>query len=235
MPSRFSPQADNSLLRSQRNEVFTSITNGGLNPQDFEFKDYLHPNTSNLISTLTHKPTGYVFVFDTDQGNFLAIRTPGNERRCETQAFKNWNGLLSYFIEWVSILEREIKAPDLWEMLRTGAINLEKGPSTTEENSTFTPKEQKEITTRIIEIRTYIQTTYSPPENQLNNINRKLDILIDETKRQGREAWKYTAIGIIASVITTLSITPEQGQILWLYITGKLSEVISNVRSVLPK
>lgn len=234
MPSRCEPRGNYTLLNSQRIVTLTIIRNGGLNPLEFEWTNTLTDN-NNLISAVSHKPTQFAFIFNTDLGAFIGLRTPGDGRRIDSKEFTSWNGLLAYFSEWISLLKREIEAPDMWNMLSTGMIDLELEPSTIEQNSTFTPEEQKAITTRLTEIRAYIQTTYSPTEHQLNIINRKLDLLICETKKQGRETWKYMAIGIIANVITALSITPEQGQMLWHYIIGKLSEAVTTIRLAFPK
>ncbi len=182
-----------------------------------------------MVSALFHKPSGFLFVFNTELGGFNAIREPGREHRSESKNCKNWDGILDYFVEWTSILKREINTPDLWEVFKTTGINFTLEPSTTELNSGFTPEEQGALTTQLIEIETYIQTTYALTTEQLNIISHNLDLLRSEVGKLGRDTWKYTAIGIIFTIITALGIPPEQGQILWHYITGKLSEVITNI------
>lgn len=223
---------DFTLTKPQANEVLTAIKHIPLNPHEFELSQIQKEDTKNLISVITHKPTQYKFVFDTDNNRFTGFRTPGQGHKIEYCGCRDWYELLRYYRQWLMILKHEIETPDLWELLQQEVIQLK---ITTEANTPFTLKEQEAIITQISIIKTHIETNYSPTQQQLNTINHKLDLLLDETKKQGREAWIHTAIGITASVILTLALPPEQAQLLWQYITSKFSEAVSIIRLALHK
>ena len=57
--------AQRPILRSQANEVFESIRSTGLDPSEFAWSTQLSPAMYVIeVSKLTHKPTGYYFLFD---------------------------------------------------------------------------------------------------------------------------------------------------------------------------
>src|SRR5690348_13826394 len=100
MPSRYESPSNYTLIKTQRNEVFTQIRNANLNPQDFELID--HPSeTGNYITVARHKPTQYLFIFDTDLGGYIGHRTPGNQTRVEKRDCLSWSRLLLFFAEWL--------------------------------------------------------------------------------------------------------------------------------------
>ena len=112
MPSRYEPRGNYTLFNSQRNETLTIIRNTGLNPLEFEWTNILTDN-NNRISAISHKPTQFAFIFNTDLGAFIGRRTPDVGGRIDSKEFTSWNGLLAYFSEWISLLKREIEAPDM--------------------------------------------------------------------------------------------------------------------------
>jgi hypothetical protein len=84
---------------------------------------------------------------------------------------------------------RVIHAPDLWASLPQENELLSIDPAEAV-NTPFTADEQVQIKKTIEEIRAYITSTYTISSEPLAKVNRKLDYLIDASRRVGRIDWK---------------------------------------------
>jgi hypothetical protein len=232
------PLIDGRLLTTQKNDVFRLIQQEQLNPSEFEWNE-LRTDYA-IISVLRYKATEFFFAFLVEPPDFIGVRRPGSNLRHERSLpFSRWILLLGYVAEWTIFLKNEIQAPDLWSSLNQELHYFQELQDLQSEslnsNTVFTPQEQQAIANRIQEAKAYIKGQPSITEQQAKYINEKLDFLVDSSKRQSRQDWMFLAIGVVTTILVSLSLSPEQGKTLFHFITSTFSLIAGNVRTFLNK
>jgi hypothetical protein len=200
------------ILKSQANEIYQAIRDAGLDPMDFKWGKRKSKNVSNLlVSELIHRPTGYFFVFDFTiaQLSFCMIRFPGLEAKWDEKFIDSWVSLLGGFNEWLTCIEREIKASDLWAAISQKTQLTEVASSSDITNEPFTPEEQEKIAVSIHEIKKYIITTHDPKGERAENVSNQLEYLVDASKRLGCKDWITIAIGVFFNIAVGLVLNSE--------------------------
>ena len=116
---------DVTLLKTQKNDVFGTLSLAGLRPGEFDWctkmvTRYDCGQTNYTISVLTHVVTGYFCEFWPSGGlNY----SPGEERAVDfRQVVGGWYEIRNSLDTWVQCLKRELRAPDPWAALREDSI-----------------------------------------------------------------------------------------------------------------
>jgi hypothetical protein len=182
---------DSDLLQSQRNDVLLTVRESGINPLEFQLLEEAH-----LYPKLVHTPSVFFYQFGTSH----VVFSPGAETQQQEVDKLKWVGKLELLSIWLTYLQREINAPDLWASLAQERELLGAEPAGAV-NTPFTADEQVHIKRTIEEIRVYITSTYSLAGEPLAKVNRKLDYLIDAATRLGRIDWKNIFVGALVSLI----------------------------------
>jgi hypothetical protein len=208
------------LLQTQNNEVLLTVRQSGMNPLEFELVEH-----SNV--RLIHKPSKILFIF----GENVATFSPGAEAQYQTIANLNWAGKISMLEICLGYLMRVIHAPDLWASLPQENELLSIDPAEAV-NTPFTADEQVQIKKTIEEIRAYITSTYTISSEPLAKVNRKLDYLIDASRRVGRIDWKTIFVGALVGLVLERLIPAGSGFQQLIGIAGYLlRHVFGNVIS----
>ncbi|MFC2170435.1 hypothetical protein ACFLQJ_00490 [Calditrichota bacterium] len=199
------------LTKIMKNEVFQLIENNGLDPTEFEW--YVVTSNHNVdlqVSRLIHENTGYFFDFDFKRGSHWSKFSPGIGRRIEEEYPGSWDLQLDNCRLWLSQLNAEKTAPDLWNQLPTYHIteNVQIDPGVG--NEPFSAFHADQILKGIEEIKSYLKDEAEIEKHFLSQANEKLDDLADATKRLGRKDWFHKAVGVINIVSTLLKLNPDQ-------------------------
>lgn len=187
---------DHRLLKAQRNEVLILVKQADLDPMDFAWEESEQPEDGATLRfhRLVHKPSSYACIF----GKGFVEYSPGPNSQESFEMHPDWIDRLAGVNRWLSYLKREVETPDLWASLAQEKEMLGAEPVEAV-NTTFNAEEQVQIKQAIEEIRVYISATYSLASEPLATVNRKLDYLIDASKRLGRIDWKNI---FVAALIT---------------------------------
>jgi hypothetical protein len=196
------------LLKSQMNDVFLLIKAAGLNPTEFAWKEEEQereneygPSTTVQLHRLVHKPSGYSLLF----GELFLSYTPGSETKGDYVGRVNWAGKQEAVGKWLTYLKREIDTPDLWGSLADERGLLDFG-SSTGDNSPFSEAEQIQIKLAVEAVRSYITKTQTLSEANLQNVNARLDYLIDASKQLGRIHWKDIFVSTLLAIAWQLAL-----------------------------
>ena len=216
------------LLKTQRNAVLSVLQGNGLDPVEFDWGEEVVEKVVGweaeaAVSTLTHGPTGYRFLFDMRGQTFWAQYSPGREKPRAYESCDGWEELRYHVVEWAQSLKGELDAPDLWAAVaQSKALPA---AAAAEENTPFTPEEQQRLVSVVVEIENRFSTTrdFSPKEKQY--LHSEFEYLQGALTRQGRKEWLYTAVGVVASAIISLALSEHAGPLMrfvWSQISNAL-------------
>ena len=113
---------------------------------------------------------------------------------------------------WLNEVKRDLEIPDLWAELRREAELLGGASNAVDENTPFTPEQQKEIAGRLQELVEYARRTYSLSEPEMQILSAKVDYLVGAADRIGRIDWRNAFAGVILGFILTAALSPESAR-----------------------
>jgi hypothetical protein len=87
------------------------------------------------------------------------------------------------------------ETPDLWAELQGQKELLEGATDPALENTPFTSDERDGIARQLNELREYVSRAYSLSGPQLEDLDSKVDYLVDASSRLGRKDWLNACIG----------------------------------------
>jgi hypothetical protein len=98
------------VLDSQTREVEASITEAGLNVDDFKFTSVKSPTFKGaaLVHAGSVRRENYYFNFDNHGGKFVSQWSPAKETVTDEKGFSNWKEQLGQFQTWLLFLKREL-------------------------------------------------------------------------------------------------------------------------------
>ncbi|MFE1626239.1 hypothetical protein ACFLFF_05765 [Brevibacillus reuszeri] len=210
------------LLQSQKNSLLEFIKSENLEPFNFVWEKKLSKfGLGNYVPIIRYKNTEFYFMFDQESGKHYALFSPA-EDSIRGEAYPGaWEGQVSRFKDWLKFLYREVTQTDLWAEIHKYQFSDMQFADV--ENEPFTVPQVEVLTTGVNGIRQYIGQNKLATEEQMVQINKKLDYLIDGTKRQGKKDWLHTCLGVIVSVSVSLALAPEQTEALWQILKNSIS------------
>jgi hypothetical protein len=79
----------------------------------------------------------------------------------------------------------------------------------TDDNSPFTPQEQKGIAERVAAIKADAQSRYRLTDQQMLVLEAKLDYVVEASKRMGRLDWRNLAAGVVLDMVREAALPTE--------------------------
>lgn len=216
------------LLKSQKNQIFNIIQSRGLTTFNFEWKySKLDADSTYQAPCLLYKDTNYYFVFDyLENMSSYAIRySPCDDKPFFYDFGMNWNSIYQHVDSWVYYLKREVEEPNLWEEINKyselGGIQykIEK------ENELFNIQQAHQITVGIDNIRAYLLETVIIEED-INEINKKLDSVVEKLNTMGKVDWMNQFVGTVINLSMSLMLNPEQGNAIMSIFKSALNGII---------
>jgi hypothetical protein len=220
------------LSRSQRNDVFASITEVGFRPTDFalypfEAKDELlrHDASESFFSWGARRShLGGVMSVDVD------ARIERGERESFTPMESEWPTVLRV---WLTKLKQELETPDLWAALEENRDAIE-APSTEDENTPFSATERAEITKQLAEVKAYAVKACDLSEGQMRVLGKHLDDLAEATGRMGRVDWRTLVYGALLGDIVQGVLPPEAVRSVLMMLLQSVAHLFGHPLPTLP-
>lgn len=220
----------NIVLNSKRNEVYEQAKARGLNPSEFVWEERASKFINHtMVSVLTHRPTGFYYIFDIKGGLHWAEYSPGPEYAIEQILIGSWESQFRYVVKWLDYLKIEIESPDIW-----GAISQESelldATVSDDDNSPFTKNEKEDIFTGLKEIKQYLIDAH-----QINAelVESRLKYLEEATDRLGRKDWINILFSIIIGIILNATVSPESAREIFRFISVVFGEFIKHPQLLL--
>lgn len=192
------------LLRSQKNQAFVMIREAGLEPEDFQWFE-----VGDAVR-LIHIPTDYYFEFDSNRGKWNIQHFPQDSIGLVAYhgIQEEWTDVLSIFGNWISIVQREHLAPDLW------AISQEEKKLIAEhiddlENSPFSNDEKLRISAAIKELKEFLVASGQHSDSQIQFIITRLQHLEEASHRLGRKDWITLTMGTLTNIVVGAALAPD--------------------------
>jgi hypothetical protein len=224
-----------SITRSQLNSLLKSLLEAGVNPDLLEFgdKESLKGLTVKLPLKLQVAGGGlffevsYEFAPKQNVFCFKAYFFPGSRSaNPESESFLAWDYLVPQFANWATRVRSELNEPDPLLLIDQGSMLLGSIPD--ENRSTadkFSNNDLSTIHRSLTQIRDFLIAEAHPSEQQIASIDERLCYLAESARTQDKKAWAYTAIGVMFTMATALTLSPEQGH----KLLGLTSELIKTL------
>jgi hypothetical protein len=203
-------EAHHVLLKSQRNQIFTTLQDRGFVPTGFELQDF--PIDNRKAVRLVQKKTKYSLVIVFRPGHaipFLTLISPGEELSHETQECYDWSHVIENLEYWLSNILRETEAPDLWSGLEGGSQLLQDATNQPSDNLPFAQAELPEVRRALEEIKTHVIKTYELTETQRKVVDERFDHMEEAARRMGRKDWLGIVISNLLGVAYSLALNGD--------------------------
>ncbi len=172
------------------------------------------------IPTIIHKPSEFRFEILPyhNQNYFCGIKySPGKENLFDENLCRSWSDLKIKFSNWLDFVEREFIQIDEWSLIEQEVNQNELLQIQSFNNEAFLDFEKEIVKNRIKALRNkFYELGFA--NSDLDFINEKLNLLIENTERLNKFDWKSLFLGTIISIIIQLSISQEQGHQIWRFI-----------------
>lgn len=198
---------DRTLLRSQRNDIFQAIQKVGLTPSDFTFTEVKSQFTDSTVSRFTYNHEPFYFIFDNymdrdDQFSWDCFACPHFDRRKPYECVRyTWVEILSEATTWLSVVQREVTAPDLWLSLAQEKELTKAAAEESEENLPFSDSEKKRIAQGLHEIKQHILLSQKLSKDHQEFVSARLTHLEEAASRMGKKDWITLAVGTLTNIV----------------------------------
>ena len=221
--------AENTILRSQKNEIFEIIKKYGLNPSEFKWIQINSQNGSiTKADKLFHQPTEHYSIFEFVDNKHWAEYSPGpNKTKNVRYIVASWNSQLNNVEDWLNNLKKELM-PDLWEAFSKENI-LDESNFSSENDDPFTKIEQEQISKRLNEIERYLKSIQNLSKDQEKFIRERFLYLEESSKYQNKRDWLYTAIGVFFTIVVGVGMAPQAANDWFYFISHTLSNVFDKL------
>lgn len=188
------------LLKQQRNEVFNTLQEKGLEPADFSWDS----------ARLNYLDGRYFFQFDID--NRLCFFSPGYKKPVQYISIESWNRQIFCMKAWIMYLEKEMATPDLWAEVEEYKSILSLAPGEQLANKPIPQNEVEKIEAKLQLLAEKIEQQFELDEEQKQFVRSKLNYLADAAKRQPLRDWQNIAASVFLSIALNLVLEPEKAQ-----------------------
>jgi hypothetical protein len=184
------------LLKTQKNELFDLISQVGLLPTLFHFKEYIFAGDESYVTEINVEGTHYFFRLREDFGhNFTLNYSPALDAvEREMKRLSGWNEAITHFAWWLQSLKQEMETSDKWQEAFQVAQQATLGADEIED-SRFTKEELTRIESAFADIRQQLTHHSSITEKELGAINSKLEYLLEEAKTRKKREWRMLFYG----------------------------------------
>jgi hypothetical protein len=193
------------MQKWKRNQIFEAIQSVGLDAKDFDFED------GDAGVQIKHKWSDSYFIIGGDPGHYVGRYVVGDSSDWQYEVY-TWESIIRRVSGWVEEVKRDLETPDLWAELQRETELLVGASNKANENTPFTPEEQKEIVGQLQEMAEYAKRRYSLSGPEMQILNAKLDYLVRAAGRLGRIDWLNVFAGVILGFILTAAVPPESAR-----------------------
>jgi hypothetical protein len=204
------------LVKYQRNDIFRAIESAGLEPREFDLSD------DDAEARIKHRWAESYFIIGGDAGHYAGHYVVGDGVDWPYEVY-SWRALMERVSRWLGEVKHDLETPDLWAELRSDTELLVATSDETRENTPFTPAEQKEIARALQELGEDAKSTYALSAAQEQELDAKLDYLVDAAGRLGRTDWRGVFVGVMLSLVLSGALPPESVRVTSLWLSFEAS------------
>lgn len=198
------------LTKLERNEIFRAIAASSLDPDECT----LNQNDNEVLITHTNSGSTFKFTFvGTGHVDIYAVQSDvvdGHHLRFQT-AYEI-DSVTPFITEWAEEARVTFDTPDLWAEMRRSRELIAATQRADFSNAPFTQDEQQQIAALLQEIKKQVSEQFELTNEQMAQVNEKLDELSEASTRMGRKDWLIIALGTIAALIITATVLPGIGE-----------------------
>lgn len=193
------------MVKWKRNQIFETIQGTGLDPNDFDLKE------GNDELRIKHKWSDSYFIIRGTPAQYTGSYVVGDGPTWPYDAY-SWEAIIPRVSSWLEEVKRDLETPDLWTDLQREADLLGGASDEANENTPFTPEEQKEIVERLQKLAEYAMSKYSLSGPQIEILHTKIDYLVAAAGRLGRTDWRGVFAGAILGFVLSAAFPPESAR-----------------------
>lgn len=220
-----------------------SLLNSRLDQTVFEFSNEFSKDlfAFQLPLGLTHRDSGFNFIVDFETGEwdmpyFTVQSFPSTNYENRLMYVGDWDEVMRQFDSWLEKVRKELSQPDSWLLLNEGKVLTDSIPSAGASLERFNDEELSRVTGLLDSIRGLLISEARPTEDQLKLIDEKLSYLGESAKRQNKQDWAHTAIGVVVTIAIGLAMAPDQANKLFQLSSALLRAIflktINNIRDL---
>ncbi len=208
------------LLRTQRNEVFTILEQAQLDPAEFEWTELTKIRIpgcidEGIVSVLVHRPTGFRFEFDLrDRDMFWCTFAPALDAPERHAQAAGWAGVRGYVNMWAASLGCELDAPDLWAGVIRGN-ELGSAASRVPDGEELDDAARRAAVNAVGAVERFLESHLTSQGAQAALIRGELQYLRESTEKMDKKAWMHTLVGVLFTIVVSLALAPDQARALF--------------------
>lgn len=209
---------------SQRNAVFRAVESFGFDPGDFEWQVAASPIRPNdTIDSLVHLSSGYHFAFEYNTNRYdpadrMSLFSPGPDSPRVVTPAMGWDEQIQHVYIWLRSLAREVSTVSLWDTF--GREPTRELATANLSDSKLNKEQRQEIEVRVQTVRLYLRANVDDPDRRAR-AEKKLDELIDASKRLGKKDFANVALGLLMTIAVEAALDPDRAQhVVNLFFTG---------------
>jgi hypothetical protein len=215
------------MFKKQKNELLEIITGAGYEPHDFK------PTEIGEIFALTFRDSAFKFEIEPTGASFKIRRTrflPGYPVVPYALKPVLWSSVEQDFRSWLGTQVKqyleELDTPDLWENISRETPVVVNTMFDDSDTTEFSAEEKSQLRLSISQFRLLIQQNFHPTDEQFGVIDERLDYLSGALDRLNKFDWKSILISSVVGIATTLTLSPEQGKLLFNLLKQAFSNII---------
>jgi hypothetical protein len=191
------------VTRRQRNEIFETLTDRGIDPKDCDL--------DTEQGRVTHLPTESYFRFAYllhDYSTSWHVADGPHDSGWGTGG-KSWAQVLEELAYWADEVRYVTDTPDFWAEMRQVPEVMAASQVADASNAPFTADEQAEIARRLDEVKQLVRDQFELTSEQLATVDQRLDDAEHASKRLGRKDWMLMFYGGVMSTFITDAVPPS--------------------------
>jgi hypothetical protein len=221
------------ILRKYKNNLLTIIQERGIDPNLFMAKDETISKMEYFV--ISGRDTNIRFAVRPYYGSFEKFYLRYSEYLnnfplTAEEYIINWEELSNKFLTFLKNVVKpyldDISTPDLWHALQETGSQLKFGLGKPDDFKPFSDEEKVQIRLSLGDFKLLIVNNFNPVQEQLDSVNKRLDYLTAALEKHNKFDWKGIAINTVFSIIIALSLSPEQGNQLFLLFQQVFSKVL---------
>jgi hypothetical protein len=219
------------IFRSQLNQLLKVLIDSQLGGDAFVFDTDLSKTNLQvkLPIKVTHQASYFYFKADVyvdvhkRPKYFSCTLRPGSTPDVETLFLDKWDSVVGKLRQWVKTIEKEISEPDPWALLKQARV-LDDGIPTGQQDQ-FTDAEIERVKEHLAAVREFLIDNAKPDQEQLKRIDERLSYLEESARRQSKQDWAHTAVGVTFTIAIGLALAPDQANKLF-HLTAAFLQTI---------
>lgn len=217
------------MLKSVKNRFFEVILDSGLSHDLFTVEELEGTYSIQLFDSQLYFSikqgiddfNKFTYMFVLFRPEFPIMESPGE---LDIEDIEKWFTL--WIKSEVTPCLEELKTPDMWTHYREYIGEIPTFKTSDQEYEKFSDDEKVQIKESIDKFRLLIVENYNPIDEQLEEINERLDYLGKAIDRLNRFDWKSVALSTVIGIATNLAVDAEGGRKLFELFQEAFSQLI---------